>query len=161
MAQRIVDWRASRGPFRTLADLDSVPGVGPALLRDAGPHLALAPAPSTGNREQGTGNSGQHPVRGRGSTRDPSQTTASVADWDRSRKPSAAPAGAPSAPVELNQATPEELATLPGIGPALARRIVEWRGANGPFRAVDDLEKVPGIGPAKLERLRPLVRATP
>lgn len=63
--------------------------------------------------------------------------------------------------MELNQATPEELATLPGIGPALARRIVEWRGANGPFRAVDDLEKVPGIGPAKLERLRPLVRATP
>ncbi|HYR12012.1 MAG TPA: helix-hairpin-helix domain-containing protein [Longimicrobium sp.] len=162
LAQRIVDWRASHGAFRTMADLDSVPGVGPALLRDAGPHLALAPAPSTaGNREQGTGNSGQQPGRALSSTRDPSQSAASVADWDRSRKRSASSPGAQSGPVEVNRATAEELATLPGIGPALARRIVEWRGANGPFGTVDDLEKVPGIGPATVERLRPRVRATP
>jgi competence protein ComEA len=63
--------------------------------------------------------------------------------------------------VDVNRATADELATLPGIGPALARRIVEWRGANGRFSSVDDLEKVPGIGPATVERLRPRVRATP
>lgn len=63
--------------------------------------------------------------------------------------------------MDLNRATADELTTLPGIGPALARRIVEWRGANGPFASVDALDEVPGIGPSTLERLRPRVRATP
>jgi comEA protein len=162
LAQRIVEWRGSHGAFRTMADLDSVPGVGPALLRDAGPYLALAPAPAEkGNREQGTGNSKQNAAQPPGSERRSSQSAASVADWDRSRKRSASPPAAQDAPVEVNRASADELATLPGIGPALARRIVEWRGANGPFRTVDDLERVPGIGPATVERLRPRVRATP
>jgi comEA protein len=162
LAHRIVEWRGSHGAFRTMADLDSVPGVGPALLRDAGPYLALAPASATeGNREQGTGNSRQTAAENLASTRDPSQSAASVADWDRSRKQSTSSTGAASAVVDVNRATADELATLPGIGPALARRIVEWRGANGRFGTVDDLEKVPGIGPATVERLRPRVRATP
>lgn len=166
LAQRIVDWRAAHGRFESMADFDSVPGVGPALLRDAGPFLALAPAPSTaGNRGQGTGNRGdanppRDAARGAVSTRDPSQSAASVADWDRSRK-SSTDAGAPSAPVDVNRATADELATLPGIGPGLARRIVEWRGAHGPFATVDDLEKVPGIGPATVRRLRPGATVTP
>jgi competence protein ComEA len=158
LAQRIVDWRASHGRFATMADLDSVPGVGPALLRDAGPHLALATA---GNREQGIGNSQQQPARAAVSTRDPSQSAASVADWDRPPKSSSSAPGAGSAPVDVNRATAEELAALPGIGPALAERIVEWRGTNGRFSTVDDLDRVPGIGPATVERLRPRVRATP
>src|SRR5688500_2286432 len=98
-----------------MADLDSIPGVGPALLRDAGPHLALAPAPATeANREQGTGNRGQQPGPRPVSTRDPSQPAASVADWDRSRKRSAPVPAAENAPVEVNRATADELATLPG-----------------------------------------------
>lgn len=44
LAARIVEWRTTRGSFRTLADLDAVPGVGPALLRDIAPLLSLAPA---------------------------------------------------------------------------------------------------------------------
>ncbi len=62
-----------------------------------------------------------------------------------------APGGTPR--VRLNAARPDELATLPGIGPALARRIVEAR----PFARVDDLLRVRGIGPATLERIRPRV----
>jgi competence protein ComEA len=166
LARRIVEWRGTHGPYRTMADLDSVPGVGPALLRDAGPHLALAPAPAadggqgTGNRGEETGSRSRDPAGSRVSTRDPSQSAASVADWDRSRKSSAA-AGAPAARVDVNRATADELATLPGIGPALARRIVEWRGAHGPFATVDDLEKVPGVGPATVARLRPGATASP
>ena len=52
-------------------------------------------------------------------------------------------------------------AALPGVGPALAARIVEHRTRNGRFRAADELEKVPGIGAATLARLRPHVRSTP
>lgn len=150
LAQRIVEWREARGPFRTLADLDSVPGVGPALLRDAAPHLTLRPAPA--------GPSGAaEPASTRGSF----QPAASVADWERSTETKNAGRGAAAGVVELNGATAGELEALPGVGPALARRIVQWRAEHGPFRSVDALADVPGIGPATVERLRPRVRATP
>ncbi len=55
--------------------------------------------------------------------------------------------------VSLNSAPLEALQTLPGVGPAIAARIV----AHRPFARVDDLLRVPGIGPSTLERLRPLV----
>jgi len=58
------------------------------------------------------------------------------------------------APVSLNRASLEELEGLPGVGPVLARRILEGR----PYARVEDLLRVKGIGPATLERLRPYVR---
>lgn len=48
--------------------------------------------------------------------------------------------------IDLNRATAAELETLPRIGPALAQRILEWREANGRFRAVTDLRNVSGVG---------------
>ena len=57
-------------------------------------------------------------------------------------------------PININTASASELEALPGIGPALAARIVEYRDGHGPFASVDDLTDVPGIGPAKLEALR-------
>jgi competence protein ComEA len=63
----------------------------------------------------------------------------------------------PVAPLQLSVATAEQLDTLPGIGPATAARIVQYRQEHGTFRAVDDLAGVPGIGPAKLAALKGLV----
>ena len=68
-------------------------------------------------------------------------------------------ATASTGPVDLNNATPEQLDALPGVGPATAKAIVEYRTRHGRFRTVDDLLSVPGIGPAKLANLKPLVRA--
>lgn len=73
--------------------------------------------------------------------------------------------GADSAPaqpgtdvVDINSATSAQLQTLPGIGPALADRILAWRDASGPCRSPDSLLEVSGIGPARLAALRDLVR---
>ncbi len=61
--------------------------------------------------------------------------------------------------VDLNTATVEQLDALPGVGPATAKKIVDDRTRNGPFRTVDDLLRVPGIGPKKLDALKDLVTA--
>ena len=63
-------------------------------------------------------------------------------------------------PIDLNRASAAELEALPRVGPALARRIVDDREANGPFRSIDELDRVRGIGPRTIELLRPLVTAT-
>lgn len=63
--------------------------------------------------------------------------------------------------LDLNQATEEELRSLPGIGPRLAGAIVRWRGREGPYRRPEDLLRVPGVGPARLEAIRDRVRAGP
>ncbi|MCL6499729.1 MAG: helix-hairpin-helix domain-containing protein [Firmicutes bacterium] len=61
--------------------------------------------------------------------------------------------------VSVNLATAEELQRLPGIGPVLARRIVEDRARNGQYRQVEDLLRVKGIGRKTLDKLKPYVRA--
>lgn len=60
--------------------------------------------------------------------------------------------------VNINSASESDLEDLPGIGPVLAGRIVEWRTANGPFASVDDLGQVEGIGASVLEELRSVAR---
>lgn len=61
----------------------------------------------------------------------------------------------------VNTAPTAELERLPGIGPALAARIVAYREKHGPFRTVDDLLAVSGIGPKTLDGFRDLVTVDP
>ncbi|MFL6074388.1 MAG: helix-hairpin-helix domain-containing protein [Mycobacteriales bacterium] len=81
----------------------------------------------------------------------------------------AVPAGAPGPPggpagsatpgtlVNLNTATVEQLDTLPGVGPVLAQRIVDYRTRHGGFRSIDDLRQVDGVGDARFKQLKPRV----
>jgi competence protein ComEA len=64
-------------------------------------------------------------------------------------------------PLNLNTASTADLDDLPGIGPSIAERIIEYRTTNGPFQAVEDLQKVKGIGPALFAKLVPLVAVGP
>jgi len=57
--------------------------------------------------------------------------------------------------VDVNTASEKDLQSVPGIGPALAKRIVEFRDEHGAFERVDDLLKVRGIGEKSLVKLRP------
>ena len=59
--------------------------------------------------------------------------------------------------VNINTADSAQLETLPGVGPATAAAILEYREQNGPFAAVEDLENVTGIGPATMAKLSPLI----
>ncbi len=68
---------------------------------------------------------------------------------------------APGETVDPNTAPADALDRLPGVGPALARRIVEDRTENGRYRAVPDLVRVPGIGPKTLDRLAPHLALPP
>ena len=64
----------------------------------------------------------------------------------------------PSGVVNLNTATLDQLQTLPGVGPVLAQRILDWRTAHGRFASVDDLRQVSGIGDRRYSDLAPLLR---
>ena len=63
----------------------------------------------------------------------------------------------PAAPIHLNTATADQLQQLPGVGPALAQRILDWRSEHGQFDSVGQLQEVHGFGASKFAALRDLV----
>ena len=67
------------------------------------------------------------------------------------------PAAQGASLININQASVFQLETLPGIGPALAQRIVDYRAANGPFASLEALDAVSGIGPSILENIAELI----
>jgi len=135
-------------------DLDRLPGVGPATA------LAIVAARDSGvvfRRPEDLLD-----VRGIGEA-----TLERIRPWlDFGRTVAAPPPGRPRAPrgpdapvrVDLNRADQAALEALPGIGPAIAARILAARQERM-FTALEDLARVPGIGPATIERLRPYATA--
>lgn len=83
----------------------------------------------------------------------PATASRGVARYDHVRGRRSGVDGA--TPLDVNLASAAELERLPGVGQALAARIVEARARDGPFASVDDLRRVRGVGGSTLERLRP------
>ena len=136
MARRIAADRDSNGPFGSLPGLGRVPGLGDATLRLIAPYARFTgvaiPAPAT----------------------QPTPAPAAVR-----RRAHVDPCDSIPRPLDLNAATAAQLTCAPGIGPALAERIVTERTAHGPFREVQELERVRGIGPHLVQRLATVLRA--
>ena len=65
-----------------------------------------------------------------------------------------------TAPVNLNTATVEQLATIPGVGPRMAERIIDYRQKNGGFKKVEDLMNVSGVGEKSFLKMKPLITVT-
>jgi competence ComEA-like helix-hairpin-helix protein len=91
--------------------------------------------------------------------REPAARPATAVRQSTPRAPREPRAAAPAdpTPLDVNLASAADFARLPGVGPALAARIVDARAREGPFGTVDDLRRVRGVGHATLERLRPLL----
>jgi comEA protein len=67
----------------------------------------------------------------------------------------------PAAPVNLNSASAEQLEQVPGIGPATAKSIIDFREKSGPFKRVEDVLAIRGISKRALERMRPYLTVNP
>ena len=133
LAKRIVQDRTTRGAFRDLAELDRVPGVGPALLDRLSEWVAF----------------GGNPV---------ASATPEIAANPGISGAYATPGGAPAEGlVDLNSASVADLEALPGIGKARALAILAYRRSHGSFAVLSDLGRVPGFGQSLIARLAPLV----
>lgn len=144
----------------------AVPGNEPAIaeVSESGivssmPGQGQQPASGGRNREGSPdwGNSDERTSGARlaGEFADTTSSEESGSSENREESPEAA-AGT-STLININTATAEELQQLPGIGPAYAGRILEWRVQNGRFTSIDQLIEIRGIGEKRLENIRPLV----
>jgi len=78
----------------------------------------------------------------------------------QSKAPAPKPAATAAAPVNLNTATAEQLATIPGVGPRMAERIIDYRQKNGGFKKIEDLMNVSGVGEKSFLKMKPLITVT-
>ena len=144
LAKRMVAWREAHGPFGGLAGLDQVPGVGPGLLAALGEHLSFS-----GGVAPGSGAAPGAPGAGSGAG-----PLAPLSATTPGLLPGPSPPADRRERLNLNTANAAALDALPGIGPARAASIVQYRARHGPFQTVEDLEQVPGMGAAAVARLR-------
>jgi competence protein ComEA len=150
-ARAIVEQRIRGGGFRAPEELLGVRGIGEKTLeriRDRldftggiPPDLARRPRPSSAAVPM-VSDRGLNSARGQPNLKD---------DGDLKRVRGSGPR------LDVNSASVSDLVTLPGIGPALAGRIVERRKARGPYRTPRDLLEIRGIGEQTLERISALI----
>jgi len=142
----LADWTRSAAKFAAIGALGvlSAIGISSSLLgRQPRPDLVARPATEVNPDERAA--------------------TPRLAETPRakavpSKRQASDPAASISQPININTASLKELETLPGIGPALAARIIEDREQFGAYESVEQLDRVRGIGPRLMEKLRPLIR---
>ena len=78
----------------------------------------------------------------------------------QSKAPAPKTTATAAAPVNLNTATAEQLATIPGVGPKMAERIIDYRQKNGGFKKIEDLMNVSGVGEKSFLKMKPLITVT-
>lgn len=159
------DWTTGPAKYILVAVLGLICGTGLAwsILRDSTPASPRdsSHAPSSSSHHQINSTLPPATTATAASAKSPA-TPQYEESPDGNPAPMTTPAAAtaPSNPslLNLNTATQAEIELLPGIGPALASRIIEHRTSRGSFKSITDLDAVSGIGPKMIEKIRPLVR---
>jgi competence protein ComEA len=146
LAQRIINYRKAHGPFKKIEDLSEVPGIGAEKLQKLKPFLGLGSpedsAPPDWDAAISLGKSG-------------SGTNLESQEGPPPGSKSGIGPKTPGRVIDPNLASKADLETLPGIGPVIAQRIIDYRRAHGPIKKIGDLRKVSGIGRKKLEKMKP------
>lgn len=146
LARRIEAYRLQHGAFQSVDDLRHVQGVGPTTLERLRPWLCARPV-GTDLPAASVLVKGQRPSA--------QASRAAIPDKEPRAPRSVSKKATPQDdPINLNQATIEELQRLPGVGPKRAQMIVDERQKR-PFKSIAELRRVSGIGPKTLEKLRP------
>ncbi len=127
VARRIVEDREFRGDFRSGGGVGRVRGVGGRVLGKLAPYVSEPALVAEESREV---------------ARQPVPLTSKEVPPKAERA------------IDINRASAQELERLPGVGPAIAKRMVAWRAQFGPFRSLQDLTRVKGIGPKTVERIK-------
>jgi competence protein ComEA len=136
LAERIVSYRKTHGPFAGIDELRKVSGIGPKTFARIKPWVCVDPGENMPDAQV------------------PQTSRPAKANKSGKSKKEALLIGSP--PININLASQTELQRLPRIGPKLSERIIAER-AKGPFKSVADLRRVKGIGPKTLANLRPYI----
>ena len=152
-AKNIIEYRETNGPFRSPGDLKNVPRIGDKTfegLKDLIRCGSVIVESASGA-----------PAGASGAESKPSSTEASksesAAKSAAKSKTSGTSKSATGAVVNINKAGLDELDSLPGIGPAIAQRIIDYRKEHGPFRNKSEINDVKGIGDKLYERIEDLI----
>ena len=163
LAQRIVEGR----PYKTLADLGKVKGLSKAKLDAIKDDLtfgsATTPAKETAKKEKAAKSTTTVESKTQQQTTSvPAQQTAPKKDQVAPLTSTGRASGSlsPGQKININKATAEELDRLPGIGPAKAKAILDYRNKNGDFKTIEDIQKVKGIKAGEFSKLKDWIKVT-
>ena len=131
LSNTIVEYRDTHGPFECLEELEQVPGIGGSRMKQIGDYFHIEP-----ESQPGPGSAAYTPPAGNPASNNQAEGR-----------------------IDINRASQEQLEQLPGIGPALAMRIINYRKRHGPYLSTEDIDKVSGIGPARLGQIAELIMA--
>ena len=124
------------------------------MLLVAGTSFLLGSSVNKKSGEQTVSDSGSNTPQQQSVISDISTSLQNPAPVPVTSSNTSAPSSEISAIANINTGTLAELDTLPGIGPAYAQAIINYRSTNGPFIRIEDIQKVKGIGPKTFEKLK-------
>ncbi|HPQ20027.1 MAG TPA: ComEA family DNA-binding protein [bacterium] len=140
-AKKIIKYREEHKKFKSVEELREVPGIGQKKFEQISKYLTV----TRGGLTKEDYLKRKDRAEKEKEKKEKIKESSGLSEKKKSKK---------GDKININNATVEELTTLPKIGPSAAKRIIEYRKENGRFRRIEDIMNVPGIGIATFERIK-------